>query len=181
MGENTISDIKIEQICKYIENDIAINNRKNNSIVFFGGEPSLVPDIILRIIERTSYLNLNYSIYTNGLLLNNLPDILLEKLQTILIAIDGDKKSHETYKPIGSYEKAINNIKCIRNKTNAQIIGRITMEENTNIYMSVKNLLEIFDFVHWQILNKTSFNDPQKLEKNYRIQIKNCFVSGKMH
>lgn len=163
----------IDKICKYIENDIVINNRTDNSIVFFGGEPSLVPGIISEIIDKTTHLNLNYSIYTNGLLLDRLPDQLLEKLHSILVAIDGDKSVHEKYKPIGSYDSIINNVRLIKPKTDAQIIARITMEEETNIYKSVEKLLFDFDYVHWQIVNKDSFNNSKKLVHNYE---KNIFL-----
>lgn len=171
----SINDEKVEKICKYIEHDIYANKRENNSIVFFGGEPSLVPEIILKIIKKTSRLNLNYFIYTNGLLLDKLPDVLLNKMHSILVAIDGDKSCHELYKPLGSYEKILSNVKAIKEKTNAQIIARITMEEETNINLSVTNLLSHFDYVHWQIVNKPSFNDAERLISNYRTNIQALF------
>lgn len=176
MNNLSITPENIDRVCNYIENDLIINNRKDNSIVFFGGEPSLVPNIILEIIRKTSHLNLNYSIYTNGILLNKLPDSLLEQLQSILVAIDGDKKIHERYKPIGSYDKILNNVKEIRNRTNAEIIARITLEEDSNIYVSAKELLKHFDFVHWQIVNKESFNNSRQFIENYKINIKQLFV-----
>jgi len=175
----SITRENIELICEYIENDIKVNDRKNNSIVFFGGEPSLVPNIILDIIEKTTHLDLHYSIYTNGLLLNELSDTLLRKFQSILVAIDGDKEAHETYKPIGSYDKVLSNLNDIRKKTNAQIIGRITMEENTNIYQSVSNLLNHFDYVHWQIVNKESFDNPTELINNYTENLQKLFDEWK--
>lgn len=175
----SITPEKIQQICAYIQNDICVNKWRDNSIVFFGGEPSLVPDIITDIIERTSHLNLSYSIYTNGLNLDQMPSSLLKKLHSILVAIDGDKNAHETYKPIGSYEKIISNVSAVKHITNAQIIARITMEENTNIYHSVKNLLNLFDYVHWQIVNKDKFQDPKKLIENYTIDLKKLFQMWK--
>jgi len=171
----SINNENIIRVCEYIEKDISLNNRKDNSIVFFGGEPSLVPNIIEDIMARTFHLDLNYSIYTNGLLLDKLPDELLKKLNSILIAIDGDKEIHETYKPIGSYDNILNNLTAIKGKTSAQTIARITMEENSNIYKSVRNLLHHFDYVHWQIVNKESFDDPIKLIDNYTVNVKKLF------
>ena len=175
----SISPEKVQQVCTYIENDIRVNEWNNNSIVFFGGEPSLVPNIIADIINKTSHLRLNYSIYTNGLALDKMPDSLLKKLHSILVAIDGDKKAHETYKPIGSYEKIISNVEAIKRITSAQIIARITMEENTNIYHSVKNLLNTFDYVHWQIVNKDEFQNPKKLVENYATSLQKLFQMWK--
>lgn len=175
----TISENNIARFCKYIEHDISTNKRQNNSIVFFGGEPSLVPDIISDIIERTSHMNLRYSIYTNGLLLDRFPVSLLSKLHTILVAIDGDIECHEKYKPKGSFDLILDKVSSIRDKTAAQIIARVTMEEETNIDLSVSNLLPHFDFVHWQIVNKENFNDPSKLIENYRRNIKSLFEKWK--
>lgn len=171
----SITQEKIISICKYIETDIKINHHENNSIVFFGGEPSLVPDIIDEIIKQTAHLSLNYSIYSNGLLLDKLPDSILKKMQTILVAIDGDKKNHEMFKPIGSYDKILNNVRSIKSKTNAQIIGRITLEENSNLYYSVKNLLSSFDYVHWQIVNKEKFNNAEKFIIEYKQNLRCLF------
>ena len=175
-NKSSITRENVEQICEYIEKDIETNNHIDNSIVFFGGEPSLVPDIIMDIMKRTSNLGLKYSIYTNGLLLDKLPKTLLEELNSILVAIDGDKDVHETYKPIGSYDKILSNVKAIKDKTNAQTVARITMEENSNIYHSVKNLLDHFDYVHWQIVNKESFDAPIKLIDNYTVNVNKLFV-----
>lgn len=175
--KNTLSvtQERLRSICKYIETDIKINHRENNSIVFFGGEPSLVPNIIDEIIEQTAHLGLNYSIYTNGLLLDKFPDSILRKLQTILVAIDGDKESHEKFKPTGSYNKILDNVRAIKGKTNAQIIGRITLQESSNLYYSVKNLLDPFDFVHWQIVNKEKFNNPEKFILEYKQNLERLF------
>lgn len=178
-GNATISQEHINRICNYIKSDIILNHRKNNSIVFFGGEPSLVPDVIIDIINKTYDLNLKYSIYTNGLLIDKLPDILLEKMQTILVAIDGYKESHERFKPQGSYEQIINNVQSIRNRTNAQIIGRITLEEESNIFYSVKNILKYFDFVHWQIVNKNDFVNPEKFINDYKNNVNDLFAYWK--
>lgn len=175
--KNTVSitQEKIRSICEYIETDINTNHREKNSIVFFGGEPSLVPDIIGNIMEQTSHLRMNYSIYTNGLLLDKFPDSILKKLQTILVAIDGDKESHERFKPVGSYDKILNNVRALKDKTKAQIIGRITLEENSNIYYSVKNLLNLFDYVHWQIVNKEEFYNPRKFIVEYKQNLQRLF------
>lgn len=170
-----VTQEKIKSICKYIEKDIRVNHREKNSIVFFGGEPSLVPDIIDEIIEQTSHLKLNYSIYTNGLLLDKFPDYILKKLQTILVAIDGDKNSHERFKPVGSYERIIDNVQTLKGKTDAQIIGRITLEESSNIYYSVKNLLGLFDYVHWQIVNKDKFYNSERFIIEYKQNLQYLF------
>jgi len=177
--DNIMTLESVIRVCEYIEKDIKANNWEDNSIVFFGGEPSLVPNVILDIIARTSHIDLNYSIYTNGLVLDSLPDSILEKLQSVFVAIDGDKEVHETYKPLGSYDKVLRNVNTLRNKTKTQFIARITMEESTNIFHSVMNLLDHFDHVHWQIVNKESFRDPTTLIENYSFNVQMLFNEWK--
>lgn len=162
---------KTNQIINYIKEDISKRSSTKNSIVFFGGEPTLVPELIDYFIDKTSELDLTYSIYTNGLLLDHIPQNIISKLNTILVAIDGDKTAHETYKPIGSYEKIINNVRKIKKFFHGELIARITMEENTNIFKSVITLLDDFDFVHWQIVNKPYFNSPETLIESYKFNI----------
>lgn len=170
-SKHCLSDSDTDQLIKFIKQDISKRSLKNNSIVFFGGEPTLVPETIDYIIKETSDLDLKYSIYTNGLLLDVILQHILLKLNTILVAIDGDKRAHETYKPIGSYEKILKKVQEIRNIFPGELIARITMQENTNIYESVTNLLKKFDFVHWQIVNKPYFDNPQSLLESYSYNI----------
>ena len=166
-----LSDSKTNKTIDFIKRDIQKRNSTENSIVFFGGEPTLVPNLIEQIINGTCELKLKYSIYTNGLLLDKLPKHLLLRLDTILVAIDGDKNVHETYKPVGSYDKIIENVKKIKNHFRGELIARITMEEKTNICTSVLNLLNDFDFVHWQIVNKPFFENPNLLLITYEKNI----------
>lgn len=167
----SLSDDRTNQLINFIKHDILRRKSKDNSIVFFGGEPTLVPNIIDYIINETRNLDLKYSIYTNGLLLDRIPKHILLKLDTILVAIDGDKTVHETYKPVGSYDRIIKNVRYIKNEFQGELIARITMEEKTDIYKSVTNLLDDFDFVHWQIVNKPYFNNPEFLVESYAINI----------
>ena len=174
-SDYSLSSQKTNQIIEFIKRDIFKRRSEDNSIVFFGGEPTLVPGIINEIINNTKGLGLRYSIYTNGLLLDLLPQHILDQLNSILVAIDGDKKTHELYKPVGSFDKIINNVSKVRNNFNGELIARITMEEETDIFWSVTNLLNEFDFVHWQIVNKPYFNDPLLLIKRYEKNIKKLY------
>lgn len=180
-ASNVVFDRKSSHCCiskeqaiktiEFIRKDITKRASTENSIVFFGGEPTLVPEIIDFFLQNTKDLNLRYSIYTNGLLLNQIAPNILNSFDSILVAIDGDKTAHEKYKPVGSYDKILNNVDIIRKKFNGEIIARITMEEDTNIYKSVVNLIDKFDFIHWQIVNKNSFNNPNEFIQKYRNNI----------
>ena len=175
----TITPETIKQVCQYIENDIKTNAREDNWLAFSGGEPCMEPGVILDLMAGTSHLNLRYAMYTNGMLLNRLPDELLEKMHCFLIAIEGDKKIHESYKPTGSYDKILSNVKEIKRRTTAETIARLTIQENSNICRSVGDLADHFDFVYWQIVNKDSFDNPKAFIDNYTLNIPKLFDSWK--
>jgi len=167
----TLTDEHIEQIIKYISTN---KNGQKDRVMFFGGEPLIDYEIIKKFINKSGGLNLSYGIYTNGLLLNSVPLDFLKLLDIFLISIDGDKKAHEKYRG-QTYKKIVGNIKKIKPKLDSLIIGRVTVTEETNIYKSVKSLINDVDAVHWQIVNKPQFNDTEKFINNYRTDIKELF------
>jgi len=170
----SLDDERIDSLCDFIENDIKVKNHKDNGIVFYGGEPTLVPDTIQKIMDRTKPLDVTYTLYTNGILLDTLPHEILSRLDTVLIAIDGEKEIHETYKPLGSYDKILENVKMLK-KYNCQTIGRITVEEKVNIFESVNNIVDYFDFIHWGLVNKEDFDDLNGFVERYRENITSLY------
>jgi len=170
--KSTLTDAQINNIIKYI----SIRNKKTNDIIaFFGGEPLMEYQIIDNFIKKTKNLNIEYAVYTNGLLLNSVPLELLNSINVLFVSVDGDKKAQEYYKGKCTYDKVINNLKILKPKSNSFIIGRITADEETNIYISVTNLLHYTDAVHWQIVNKPEFKNKELFIKNYKKGIEMLF------
>ncbi|MFH0930082.1 MAG: radical SAM protein [Candidatus Moraniibacteriota bacterium] len=166
-----IPDKKIDQIVKYI----ADNEKKGDWVVFFGGEPLLVPQVIDKFIKKLRNTQIRFAMYTNGLLLNKIPKAILEKISVIFVSADGDKKTQEKHRGAGSYHRIIKNIDFTRKKTDAQFIGRMTIDEETNLYESAVNLLKHTDFVHWQIANKPIFRNPDIFVKSYKTGLEKLF------
>lgn len=162
-----IDDNRISNIIAYINHDIVQNNRANNSVVFFGGEPLLVPDAIEKIINKTKHLNLKYIMYTNGVLLNQTPLNLLKKLSIIFVSLDGDKTNHEKYRGGQTYDTIVQNLINIKD-LGPHVIGRMTIEEDTDIYDSVINILPLVNSLHWQIVNKPKFNNIDMFLEKYK-------------
>lgn len=158
----------ISSIIRYIEQDINKNKHNDNRLIFFGGEPLLVPDILNKIIKKTAHLNLKYLIYTNGSLLNQLPLEILNEMSVVFVSIDGNKLNHEKYRGINSYDLIVQNLMKLKATGKSHIIGRMTPEEDTNIYDSVINVLPLVDSVHWQLVNKPKFNDIDNFLENYK-------------
>ncbi len=166
-----ISDKNINRIAKYIAN----NEKKGDWVVFFGGEPLLAPQIIDKFIEGLRNTKVRFAMYTNGLLLDKIPKALLEKIAVVFVSADGDKKTQEKHRGAGSYHRVIKNIDFARKKIDAQFIGRMTIDEETNLYKSTINLLKHTNLVHWQIANKPIFRNPNKFVRSYKADLKKLF------
>jgi putative peptide-modifying radical SAM enzyme len=97
-----------------------------------------------------------FMIQTNGLLLNQLEPEYVNRFHTILVSIDGDETLTDFYRGKGTFRKVINNLKLIKkNGFKGELIARMTVMENTDIYKQVKWLLENNEFqfssIHWQL------------------------------
>lgn len=149
--------------------------KRGDWVVFFGGEPLLAPQIIDNFIKKFQNTKIRFAMYTNGLLLDKIPKAILKKIAVIFVSADGDKKTQEKHRGVGSHHRVIENIDLTRKKTDAQFIGRMTIDEETNLYESTINLLKHTDLVHWQIANKPIFRNPNKFVKSYKTDLEKLF------
>jgi putative peptide-modifying radical SAM enzyme len=123
-------------------------------LTFYGGEPLLCIDDIQRIMDNVKAKH--FMIQTNGLLLDRLEPKYVNRFHTILVSIDGDEALTDFYRGRGTFRKVIDNLKLIkRNGFNGELIARMTVMEQTDIYKQVTWLLNNSDFpfssVHWQL------------------------------
>jgi putative peptide-modifying radical SAM enzyme len=123
-------------------------------LIFYGGEPLLCADEIREIMDKVKAKH--FIIQTNGLLLNRLEPEYVNRFHTILISIDGEEALTDFYRGHGTFRKVIENLKLIKqNGFRGEIIARMTVMEQTNIYQQVRWLLENSEFpfssIHWQL------------------------------
>jgi uncharacterized protein len=124
------------------------------SLTFYGGEPLLCINEIKQIMDNVK--TERFMIQTNGLLLNRLEAEYVNRFHTILVSIDGDEALTDFYRGKGTFRKVIDNLRLIkRNGFKGELIARMTVMEQTNIYKQVTWLLNNSDFpfssVHWQL------------------------------
>jgi putative peptide-modifying radical SAM enzyme len=124
------------------------------ALTFYGGEPMLCISEIKQIMDSVKAEH--FMIQTNGLLLDRLEPEYVNRFHTILVSIDGDEALTDFYRGKGSFRKVIDNLKLIkRNGFNGELIARMTVMEQTDIYKQVTWLLNNSDFlfssVHWQL------------------------------
>jgi uncharacterized protein len=150
-------------------------------VIFYGGEPMLCIDKIKQIMDTVPAKH--FVIQTNGLHLNRLEPEYLNRFSAIFVSLDGDEKLTDFYRGKGVYQRVIENIKLIsRNGFEGELIARMTVMEETNIYECVRWLLNNSDYsfssIHWQLdagFWKTDFAKrpfAEWVNENYNPQIR---------
>jgi len=123
-------------------------------LTFYGGEPLLRLEEIGRIMDNVKVGH--FLIQTNGLLLDRLDSAYVNRFHTILVSLDGDETLTDYYRGAGTFRKVVENLKLIKeNGFNGELIARMTVMEQTDIYKQVEWLLDNSEFsfssVHWQL------------------------------
>ena len=127
-----------EVIEKTIEYSIKTGNKKPR-IMFHGGEPLLAKEIIYKLV--TNYCDkIDFSIQTNGTLINNEDIKLFEKYNlNVGISIDPGGSSHRNYPP--EYNP-IENLKVFPAIHKIGILSTITSENVEQVPSFIKQLYE---------------------------------------
>jgi len=137
---------------------------KDCVLIFYGGEPLLCINEIKNVMDHVKAKY--FIVQTNGLHLDILEPKYVNRFHTILVSIDGDEALTDFYRGNGTFRKVIDNLKLIkRNGFRGEIIARMTVMEETDIYEQVRWLVEndkfAFSSVHWQ-LNAGFWSDFEK-------------------
>ena len=138
----------LDHLARFCERD------KECVLTFYGGEPLICPEEIKKIMNRINPKH--FMVQTNGTLLDKLEPEYTNRFHTILVSVDGNPELTNHYRGSGAFEKVVQNLKLIRNNGfHGEIIARMTVMEQTEIYEQVRWLLnnEEFPFtsVHWQL------------------------------
>jgi len=133
-------------------------------LIFYGGEPLLCVDDVKRIMDCARARH--FVVQTNGLHLDGLEPAYVNRFSVVLVSLDGDEALTDYYRGAGVYRKVISNLRLIRrNGFLGEIIARMTVMEETDIYRQVLWLLNNDEFsfssVHWQ-LNAGFWNDFER-------------------
>ncbi|MDR2708128.1 MAG: TIGR04084 family radical SAM/SPASM domain-containing protein [Nitrososphaerota archaeon] len=134
-------------------------------LTFYGGEPLLQMESLKQIMNTIEPKL--YMLQTNGLLLDKLESKYVNRFHTLLVSVDGEENLTDYYRGEGTFRKVIENLKLIKqNGFNGELIARVTVMEQTDIYKQVRWLLDNPEFsftsVHWQLNAGFWGNDYQR-------------------
>jgi len=148
-------------------------------LTFYGGEPLVCAKEIIQIMDSTQPRH--FMIQTNGLLLDKLEPKYVNRFHTILISIDGDEKLTDYYRGVGTFRKVMDNVKrIVENGYRGELIARMTVMEQTDIYEQVKWLVDNskfpFSSVHWQLNAGFWVNDYSR--RNFKSWSSDSYLPG---
>jgi uncharacterized protein len=123
-------------------------------VTFYGGEPLLRMDLVRTIMDHTK--KTRFMIQTNGLLLDELGEEYVNRMETILVSIDGPEAITDYNRGRGTFLRVMENVRKLRkNGFPGELIARMTVTEGTDICAAVRyldsNPLFSFPSLHWQI------------------------------
>jgi putative peptide-modifying radical SAM enzyme len=134
----------LEALKKLIEKD------ENATVIFYGGEPLLNPGFIMKVMDNVKVRR--FGIQTNGTLINLLPRDYWERMDVVLLSIDGREEVTDANRGNGVYKRAMKAVSYLRDAGVKRLIARMTVTQLTDIYTDVTHLLNLgFDYVHWQL------------------------------
>jgi len=129
--------------------------------VFYGGEPLLnQADIrtFIELIRNRGVGDVDFGLYTNGILLDRIDLSILHSLKFIFISVDGIQRVHDKYRGHGTYAKILGNVRSLTSSFKGETIANVTLTPESSVFDAVMNVVDIFDNVHWNIVN-----DPYSL------------------
>jgi len=148
-------------------------------VTFYGGEPLLCASEIKQIMDMVKPKH--FMIQTNGLLLDKLEPEYVNRFHTILVSVDGNEALTDHYRGKGTFRKVIDNVKLIvQNGFRGELIARMTVMEQTDIYKQVTWLLDNSEFtfssVHWQL--NAGFWGNDYARRNFKNWSETSYVPG---
>ena len=136
---------------QYSISDLAdmIGRYKDPVVAFYGGEPLLRPQVIMQMIDALPAKQ--FVINTNGYFIKSIENIL-SRFDTILLSIDGRETITDGYRSPGCYQRVMEAVDCIKQSNfSGELIARMTVSRDTDIFEDVTHLLTSFPLVHWQL------------------------------
>jgi putative peptide-modifying radical SAM enzyme len=148
-------------------------------LTFYGGEPLLQVNVLRQVMDKVEPKH--FMIQTNGLLLNKLEPKYVNRFHTMLVSIDGEEALTDYYRGNGTFRKVTDNLKLVkRNGFKGELIARMTVMEQTDIYKQVRWLLDNDEFsfssVHWQLNAGFWGNDYRR--RNFEQWAKTSYIPG---
>mgnify|MGYP001058410976 CR=1 FL=1 len=170
-------EYKLEDLRNFVDAIQNIHPHDTARIYFFGGEPTLdfdtIASIMLSFKDVVAY-KVEFILHTNGLLLDSIPENILECIDIIFLSINYEK-IYIDGKISDYFIKLIHNLSKIKSKKQIPFIGRLTISEGASIYSECALVGDFFDYVYWQLDNQKNLKDVIIYKQQYEREISLLF------
>jgi len=188
-------DISFATVKKGVDLLVSLNKKEDLEIQFFGGEPLLRWDLILktvgyigRLIDKGRINNAYYGITTNGILINQEKSSFFKKYNFLVsVSLDGWEELHNLNRcdinGKGSFKDTLKGLKIIQKDKNET--GILVTPDRNNTERLSDACEYIIDKLGFKFI---TINTPQPIKGNWDVdgavfsqQIKKCFEVAKKH
>jgi uncharacterized protein len=97
--------VDTRRLKKFLEKD------QNPVLIFYGGEPLLEIEKLKEIMDT---IDIPFRMQTNGILLDNLPRKYVNRIQKVLVSLDGTKERIDYNRGEGTHDKVMKTISSTR-------------------------------------------------------------------
>lgn len=169
--------------CSYSIDDVlrllgeVAKNRDTVSLVFFGGEPTLRPDLLRdwSAAVAAAYPAVHQVLHTNGLLMDTVAERFYPDLESIILSVNMESRI-----TLGSRDFYLNtvrrNVEWVKGIADVPVILRLTYTEQSNFLATCFLLEDVVDAIHWQIA-AISGSDLENALRNYSTDM--SLLTGK--
>ena len=149
--ENIDYDVPAEPEWTVGELKAFIEKDPESWVSFYGGEPTMRPDLIRNIMDAVRCRG--FLMQTNGTLLDKLEPEYCNRFDTILLSIGGTRETTDRNRGTGVYDTVMAARKrLLDNGFRGELIARMVIEPGTNAEANVRHLVDSgFKSVHWQL------------------------------
>lgn len=155
-GDRVQNIIMNDDVIDGLINFIKKRDCKTLNVTWYGGEPLCAWNKVVEItkrIEKLNILNVNYSIVTNGSLINDeiIQFFIKKKFKRVQITLDGDENIHNQRRPMkngkNSFQTVLNSLDKInsyllKEKSSLKVSIRVNLDKtNLSTYKTVYDLI----------------------------------------
>ncbi len=144
-------------------------SNENAVIYFFGGEPTLNYEKIYEVMNEfqdVSEYKITYVLHTNGLLLDEIPEKTISKINVIFLSLNYELMFDDG-QLTPYFSKIVNTITKLKKEHNVITIGRFTVSPKTSLYTEASMSSLFFDYIYWQLDNQKQIDNIEKYKTNY--------------
>ena len=159
-------NVRLEEAIQQMKTAASIFS-KDTLLILSGGEPTIHSNFT-EILNESGKIFRKVSINSNGTFSDDICKKLISSkfLSHVTISIDGNKKSHDTIRGDGIFDKAITNIRKLVENDIPVMVSTTVNKNNFSSLFEVASVLEQLKISIWKLSPVQSYTKEQMLLPN---------------